>query len=83
MYFKGKSKSWILIFFCLFVVIVGCQKEVEAGPTAPDFSLTNLSGKNRDFRAIPRQSGTLRFLGYMVPAMQDDYPSIDKASRKI
>ena len=45
MYFKDKSKSWILIFFCLFMVIIGCQKEVKAGPTAPDFSLTNLSGQ--------------------------------------
>ena len=45
MYFKDKSKSWILVFFCLFMVIVGCQKEVEAGPTAPDFSLKDLSGQ--------------------------------------
>ena len=45
MYFKDKSKSWILIFFFSILVIVGCQKEVEAGPTAPDFSLKDLSGK--------------------------------------
>jgi len=45
MYFKDKPKSWILIFFFLILVIVGCQKEVEAGPTAPDFSLKDLSGQ--------------------------------------
>ena len=45
MYFKAKSKSWILFFFCLFMMIAVCQKEVEAGSTAPDFSLKDLSGQ--------------------------------------
>jgi len=45
MYFKDKSKSWMLIFFCLLIVTVGCQKDVEAGSTAPDFSLSALSGQ--------------------------------------
>jgi len=40
---KDSSKVWILFFFSLFVVMVGCQKEVQAGPTAPDFSLSSLS----------------------------------------
>lgn len=42
---KDAPKIWILCFSCLLMLTLGCQKEVEAGPTAPDFSLTDLSGK--------------------------------------
>ena len=44
MLFKGILKGWILIFFCFFILTAGCQKEVQAGPAAPDFTLSDMSG---------------------------------------
>jgi cytochrome c biogenesis protein CcmG, thiol:disulfide interchange protein DsbE len=35
----------IVICFSLSILIAGCQKEVEAGPLAPDFSLSDVSGQ--------------------------------------
>jgi len=35
----------IVICFSLSILITGCQKEVEAGPLAPDFSLSDVSGQ--------------------------------------
>lgn len=35
----------IVIFFSLFILAAGCEKAVEAGPLAPDFSLADVSGQ--------------------------------------
>jgi peroxiredoxin len=34
-----------MIFFSLFILAAGCEKAVEAGPLAPDFSLSDVSGQ--------------------------------------
>ncbi|MBW1782256.1 MAG: TlpA family protein disulfide reductase [Deltaproteobacteria bacterium] len=46
MNFKGAFGIWILICFSFYMFMAGCQKEVEAGPLAPDFSLSDISGGN-------------------------------------
>ena len=45
MNFKGTPINFTLIFLCFFILFAGCQQEVEAGPMAADFSLSDLSGK--------------------------------------
>jgi len=45
MKFKYAAGSCIPIYFALFLLFAGCQKEFEAGPLAPDFSLSDLSGQ--------------------------------------
>jgi cytochrome c biogenesis protein CcmG, thiol:disulfide interchange protein DsbE len=35
----------IFICFSFFILSIGCKGEVEAGPLAPDFSLSDLSGQ--------------------------------------
>ena len=82
MYFKDKSKSWILIFFCLFVVIVGCQKEVEAGPTAPDFSLTNLSGQTVTLEQYRGKVVLLDFWATWCPPCRMTIPMLIKLQEK-
>jgi cytochrome c biogenesis protein CcmG, thiol:disulfide interchange protein DsbE len=42
---NGLFASGTFICFCFFILATGCQKEVEAGPLAPDFSLPDLSGQ--------------------------------------
>ena len=36
---------WIFICFLFIIGISGCEKEVQAGPLAPDFTLADISGK--------------------------------------
>jgi len=45
MFLKSRFRFWLLFPACLVVLYAGCQKEVEAGPMAPEFSLMDLSGK--------------------------------------
>lgn len=82
MYFKGKSKSWILIFFCLFMVIVGCQKEVEAGPTAPDFSLKDLSGQTVTLEQYRGKVVLLDFWATWCPPCRMTIPMLIKLQDK-
>jgi peroxiredoxin len=42
---KGVFGIGIVIFFSLFILAAGCEKAVEAGPLAPDFSLSDVSGQ--------------------------------------
>ena len=82
MYFKNKSKSWILFFFCLFMVIVGCQKEVEARPTAPDFSLKDLSGQTVTLEQYRGKVVLLDFWATWCPPCRMTIPMLIKLQDK-
>jgi cytochrome c biogenesis protein CcmG/thiol:disulfide interchange protein DsbE len=45
MKFKYAAAICVPICFALLLLFAGCEKEVEAGPLAPDFSLSDLSGQ--------------------------------------
>ncbi len=47
MHSKWKLRILILGLVTGFTFYLGCQKEVEAWPLAPDFTLTNLSGQKK------------------------------------
>jgi peroxiredoxin len=82
MYFRDKSKIWILIFFFLFIVIVGCQKEVEAGPTAPDFSLKDLSGQTVTLEQYRGKVVLLDFWATWCPPCRMTIPMLIKLQDK-
>jgi cytochrome c biogenesis protein CcmG/thiol:disulfide interchange protein DsbE len=82
MYFRDKSKSWILIFFFLCLVIVGCQKEVEAGPTAPDFSLKDLSGQTVTLEQYRGKVVLLDFWATWCPPCRMTIPMLIKLQDK-
>jgi len=82
MYFKDKSKSWILFFFVLFMVIIGCQKEVEAGPTAPDFSLKDLSGQTVTLEQYRGKVVLLDFWATWCPPCRMTIPMLIKLQDK-
>ena len=42
--FKFKTRIFILTFIVIFLLFHGCNREVDAWQTAPDFSLEDLSG---------------------------------------
>lgn len=82
MYFKDKSKGWILVFFCLFMVIVGCQKEVEAGPTAPDFSLKTISCQTVTLEQYRGKVVLLDFWATWCPPCMMTIPQLIKLQEK-
>ena len=82
MYFRDKSKIWILISFFLFIVIVGCQKEVEAGPTAPDFSLKDLSGQTVTLEQYRGKVVLLDFWATWCPPCRMTIPLLIKLQEK-
>lgn len=82
MYFRDKSKIWILISFFLFIVIVGCQKEVEAGPTAPDFSLKDLSGQTVTLEQYRGKVVLLDFWATWCPPCRMTIPMLIKLQDK-
>ena len=82
MYFRDKSKIWILISFFLFIVIVGCQKEVEAGPTAPDFSLKDLSGQTVTLEQYRGKVVLLDFWATWCPPCRMTIPMLIKLQEK-
>jgi peroxiredoxin len=45
MKFNYAARICIPIYFLLFLLLAGCEKSVEAGPLAPDFSLLDISGQ--------------------------------------
>ena len=54
MIFSWQSRMWFFVSLILFLFLYGCEKEVEALQTAPDFTLYDIEGKDSvtlsDFR---------------------------------
>lgn len=44
MIFSSQSRIWVFASLILFLFLYGCDKEMEALPTAPDFTLRSLNG---------------------------------------
>ena len=82
MYFKDKLKGWILVFFCLSIMIAGCQKEVEAGPTAPDFSLSSLAGQTVTLEQYRGKVVLLDFWATWCPPCRMTIPLLIKLQEK-
>jgi thiol-disulfide isomerase/thioredoxin len=64
------------------MVIVGCQKEVEAGPTAPDFSLKDLSGQTVTLEQYRGKVVLLDFWATWCPPCRMTIPMLIKLQDK-
>jgi thiol-disulfide isomerase/thioredoxin len=82
MYFKDKSSDWILIFFCLCMMVAACQKEVETGPTAPDFSLSSLAGQTVTLEQYRGKVVLLDFWATWCPPCRMTIPLLIKLQEK-
>ena len=54
MIFGSQSRMWFFVPLILFLFLYGCEKEVEALQTAPDFTLRDLNGNSvslKEYRA--------------------------------
>lgn len=50
MIFGSQSRIWVFASLILFLFLYGCNKEVEALQTAPDFTLRDLNGDSVSLR---------------------------------
>jgi len=64
------------------MVIVGCQKEVEADATAPDFSLTTLSGQTVTLEQYRGKVVLLDFWATWCPPCRMTIPLLIKLQEK-
>lgn len=69
-----------LILFFLFCF--GCQKEVGAGPKAPDFSLPDLSGKTVTLKQYRGSVVVLDFWATWCPPCRASIPELVKLQEK-
>lgn len=78
------SKLWFLtgsvLVFCLF--ILGCQKEVGANTTAPDFSLMDLSGRTVSMNQFRGKIVLLDFWATWCPPCRMSIPELIKIEKK-
>jgi len=64
------------------MVIVGCHKEVEAGSTAPDFSLSTLSGQTVTLEQYRGKVVLLDFWATWCPPCRMTIPQLIKLQEK-
>jgi len=79
---KYKMPIWIVGFISVFLFSFGCQKEVAAGPKAPDFSLPDLSGKTVTLEQYRGSVVILDFWATWCPPCRASIPELVKLQDK-
>ena len=82
MHFNNKAKPLTTLLLVVFLFTIGCQKEVEADPTAPDFLLSDLSGHTT---SLERHRGSVVLLDFWAtwcPPCRISIPEMVKVQKK-
>ena len=82
MRFNNKSKPLTTLLLAFFVFTIGCQKEVEADLTAPDFSLSDLSGNTTSLEQHRGSVVLLDFWATWCPPCRISIPEMVKVQKK-
>ena len=82
MHLNNKSKVLTILLLVFFVFIIGCQKEVEADLTAPDFSLSDLSGNAISLEQHRGSVVLLDFWATWCPPCRISIPEMVKVQKK-
>ncbi len=79
---KCKMSIWIIGLFLFSLSSFGCQKEVGAGPQAPDFSLPDLSGKTVTLKQYRDNVVILDFWATWCPPCRASIPELVKLQER-
>ena len=82
MYLRSKSKLLTIFLMVFFLFNFGCNKEVEADPAAPDFSLSNLSGHMTSLEQHRGSVVLLDFWATWCPPCRMSIPEMVKLHEK-
>lgn len=75
-------KGYLLIGLLLFCFCSGCNKKVEAGPSAPDFTLEDLSGTKVSLRDHQGKIVVLDFWATWCPPCRQSIPELVALQKK-
>ena len=79
---KRKLIIWTVCFLACFFLDFGCKKDVGAGPVAPDFSLSDLSGKVHTLSKYKGNVVILDFWATWCPPCRMSIPELVKLQEK-
>lgn len=79
---SGLKITWITGIFLFTIFTFGCQKDVGAGPAAPDFSLPDLSGKMVTLKQYRGKIIILDFWATWCPPCRAAIPELVKLQKK-
>ena len=82
MHLSRKSKLLTICLLVFFLFNFGCQKEVEADPAAPDFSLSDLSGRMTSLEQHRGSVVLLDFWATWCPPCRMSIPEIIQLHEK-
>ncbi len=79
---KIPGNAWLMVIIALFIFSTGCEKEVGAGPVAPDFLLSTISGEAVSLDAYEGYVVLLDFWATWCPPCRMSIPELIKLQQK-
>ena len=79
---RMSRSAWLMVVIALFLCSTGCENQVEAGPVAPDFSLSTISGKTVSLDAYEGYVVLLDFWATWCPPCRMSIPELIKLQQK-